>query len=229
MQVKYRPQLYSFVHHKDVGEVVFTLRTAYQLNNSRGGPVLGGYYPEICAFASEIVRERISHSTRIQSDISRKQQAHRLELKDARDYAKNVNRKTKTKACRAIVIHNGFKIPLTWSGSQTKKASPEIISPSDDERSESEPEDRPVKEEPSIKLEAEVQRDEFKARAGEATDAMIVDETDEVRLRNLRAPMRSYPCPLGASDSVADEQHDCIAWRVCTKHRGVHRRFQGHR
>jgi len=88
LQLKYRPYLRSFAIKRDIGEVVFTLRLAYQSINTRLEPnPPGSYFNDICDFITEIIRERTAHSERVRANRALKQQAHRKELQDIRDAA----------------------------------------------------------------------------------------------------------------------------------------------
>jgi hypothetical protein len=79
--------LLTFVHKRDVGEVVFTLRTAYQATNTLRNSDFGSLYSDVCVFAADITRERSVLAQRHQAELAHKRQLHRQELKEAREYA----------------------------------------------------------------------------------------------------------------------------------------------
>ena len=83
----YRPQIWTFINNREVGEVVFTIRMAYQATNNPRNSGFGSLYSDICVFAADITRERHAIAARKQADLARKRQAHRLELQDAREHA----------------------------------------------------------------------------------------------------------------------------------------------
>ena len=80
-------QIWSFVHKREVGEVVFTLRMAYQSSNNARNVGIGSLYSAICVFASEITRQRNAIISRAQAEAARRRQLHRQELEAAREHA----------------------------------------------------------------------------------------------------------------------------------------------
>lgn len=79
--------MWTFVNKRDVGEVVFTLRMAFQATNNPRNSSFGSLYSDICVFAADITRERTAAALRLQGDAARKRQSHRQELQEAREYA----------------------------------------------------------------------------------------------------------------------------------------------
>lgn len=90
--------MYSFALNRDLGEVVFTLRLAYQAINTKLEPnPPGSYYNDICTFVSDIVTERTKHAEHIRAERARKQQERRQERQDARDAAEALKKLQKAK------------------------------------------------------------------------------------------------------------------------------------
>jgi hypothetical protein len=78
---------------------VFTLRIAYQAINTKLEPnPPGSYFNDICNFITDIIHERAAHADRVRAERSRKQQAHRQELQDARDAAESLQKLKRSRA-----------------------------------------------------------------------------------------------------------------------------------
>ncbi|KAJ7208202.1 hypothetical protein GGX14DRAFT_566926 [Mycena pura] len=158
--LKYRPQLYSFASKRELGEVVFTLKIAYQAINSKLEPNSpGSFYNDICTFASDIIRERAKHSERIRADRARRQQEHRQELQEAKEAAETLRQlqKEKVKSKRAspppalVEVSEGDQSDGSETGSVIfVKNKPKSKSPTSDS-------------------------------TGEAADTMVVDDPNEMK------------------------------------------------
>ncbi|KAJ7197349.1 hypothetical protein GGX14DRAFT_574141 [Mycena pura] len=103
--LKYRRYLYTFAVKRHIGEVVFTLRIAYQAINTRLEPdPPGSYFNDICNFITEIVRERAAHAERVRLERERKAQSHRQEMQDVRDTAEALQKLKKGNRTKATVV-----------------------------------------------------------------------------------------------------------------------------
>ncbi|KAJ7189353.1 hypothetical protein GGX14DRAFT_580789 [Mycena pura] len=103
--LKYRRYLYTFAVKRHIGEVVFTLRIAYQAINTRLEPnPPGSYFNDICNFITEIVRERAAHAERVRLERERKAQSHRQEMQDVRDAAEALQKLKKGNRTKATVV-----------------------------------------------------------------------------------------------------------------------------
>lgn len=89
--------MWSFVFNKAVGEVVFSLRSAYQANNTFIKPSPGDLYDEINEFANAIVQERKNHASRVEGERMRESERHRAELEEAREAAKALTSRKKVR------------------------------------------------------------------------------------------------------------------------------------
>jgi hypothetical protein len=115
--LRFRNQIPFFALNKEAGEVVFTLRMAYQAINTKLEPnPPGSYYNDISDLVSDIVRERNLQHDRGRAERFRKQQVHRRELADAREAAKTLlqMQKAKPKARRVLILFHGQGIRLTY-------------------------------------------------------------------------------------------------------------------
>ena len=104
--------MYTFAVKRHIGEVVFTLRIAYQAINTKLEPdPPGSYFNDICNFITEIVRERAAHAERVRVERERKAQSHRQEIQDVRDAAEalqKLKRGNRTKARYFITSEASF-------------------------------------------------------------------------------------------------------------------------
>jgi hypothetical protein len=185
--------VYSFAIKKEIGEVVFSLRIAYQAINTKLEPdPPGSYYNDVCNFITDLVRERSAHNERVRAERARKQQAHRQELQDARDAAEALQKlkKSKPKACHLFKPQNFF---LTLYTCQPKKPSNNkssmTIVVSDGDQSDDYSDAGSIlflkgksKVKDSLPKEPSAKEPSSKdPLTGEGTDAMVVDEPAEVR------------------------------------------------
>ncbi|KAJ7199585.1 hypothetical protein GGX14DRAFT_572615 [Mycena pura] len=179
--LKYRPQLYSFASKRELGEVVFTLKIAYQAINSKLEPnPPGSYYNDICTFASDIIRERAKHSERIRVDRARRQQEHRQELQEAREAAETLKKLQKEKV-------------------KNKRASPPPapVEVSDGDQSDGSETDSVI----FVKNKSKAKSPNSDS-TGEAVDTMVVDDPNEMKDATPSPPPNT---PLSEGESLSSQ------------------------
>lgn len=182
--------MFSFALKKELGEVVFSLKIAYQAINTKLEPnPPGSYFNDVCTFASDIVRERNKHADRIRAERARRQQEHRQELQDAREAAETLKALQKDKfkvLCRLLDHRDVLKLL------QNKRAPPPPASVTVSDGDQSDGSDTGsviyVKAKPKEQPKADaLVVAPAEPPTGEIIDNMAVDDPNEVRLVYYRS------------------------------------------
>lgn len=203
-QLRYRQYLPTFAAKRHIGEVVFTVRAAYQALNTKLEPnPPGSYFNDICNFVTEIVRERAAHAERVRIERSRKAQSHRQELQDVRDAAETLQKLKKGNRTKARYFYSaGSSCFPTSSVCQTKRnlaaKSSSAVVVSDGEQSDDHSDTgsvvyvkpKPKPRDPAAKDSLPKDPVTKDSTTGEAADAMAIDEPTKVRLSFLYASAR---------------------------------------